>query len=108
MIRTNSRPGIVWTECLGWLFLALLTVFFLATSWRKWPDALIDFGHDLYIPWRLTQGNLLYRDIDDIYGPLSQYLNAALFRAFGTSMMVLELANIVVFLAILTAIYLPA
>jgi hypothetical protein len=105
LIRSNSRAGVIWAECLGWLFLALLTVFFLVTSWRKWPDALIDFGHDLYIPWRLTQGSLLYRDIDDIYGPLSQYVNAAIFRRFGTSMMVLELANIVVFIAILIVIY---
>jgi hypothetical protein len=93
-------------ECVGWAFLAILTIFFLATSWRKWPDPLIDFGHDLYIPWRIAQGALLYRDIDDIYGPLSQYLNAGLFRVFGVGMMVLEGANILVFLAILIVVYL--
>ncbi len=95
-----------WLEPLGCAFLGILTIFFLATSWRKWPDALIDFGRELYIPWRLTQGSLLYRDLDDSYGPLSQYLNAELFRVFGSSMMVLVAANIAVFAGILTAVYL--
>ncbi len=100
------KSRIWWAEPLGWAGLGILTVFFLATSWRKWPDALIDFGRELYIPWRLAQGSLLYRDLDDSYGPLSQYLNAALFRIFGASMMVLVVANILVFAAILTVIYL--
>ena len=47
-------------------------------SWRKWPDPLIDFGRELYLPWRLANGAVLYRDVDDFYGPLSQYLNAGL------------------------------
>ena len=94
-----------WAEYPGWALLALLAFFFLSTSWRKWPDALIDFGHDLYIPWRLAQGKLLYRDVNDIYGPLSQYVNAALFRLFGTGMMVLVRANLVVFAGILIATY---
>jgi hypothetical protein len=101
----SSESRLWWVEWLGGACLGILTVFFLATSWRKWPDALIDFGPELYVPWRITQGSLLYRDLDNNYGPLSQYLNAALFRIFGTSMTVLVAANIVVFAGILTVIY---
>ena len=62
------------------LFAALLTV-----TWRRWPDPLLDFGRDLYIPWMMNQGAALYRDIEHAYGPLTQHLNAALFRLFEPS-----------------------
>lgn len=82
-----------------------LTIFFVATSWRKWPDPLVDFGRELYLPWRLANGAVLFRDVDDSYGPLSQYFNAALFKCFGPGLMVLVTANLVVFAAIAVLIY---
>ena len=40
-----SPPGRVsGPEWFGFLALGGLAVWFLAVSWRKWPDALIDFG----------------------------------------------------------------
>jgi hypothetical protein len=92
-------------EALGLAALAALTAFFLATSWRKWPEPLIDFGRELYLPWRISHGALLYRDADDFYGPLSQYLNAGIFRLFGPGLMVLAAANIAVFAAALASLY---
>jgi hypothetical protein len=92
-------------EFFGIAALFPLFLFFLDTSWRKWPDALIDFGRELYLPWQLMQGAVLYRDAEDFYGPFSQYLNAAIFRLFGPSMMVLVAANLLVFVAIVVLIY---
>lgn len=92
-------------EWLGLAVLAGLAVFFLATSWRKWPDPLIDFGRELYLPWRLAHGAVLYRDVDDFYGPLSQYFNAGLFALFGPGLMVLVTANLALFAAILAVLY---
>jgi hypothetical protein len=94
-----------WAEVAGLTALCGLTFFFLATSWRKWPHPLIDFGRELYVPWRLATGALLYRDVEDIYGPFSQYLNAAFFRLFGPGLMVLVTVNLAVFAAILMLIY---
>jgi len=85
--------------------LAGLAAWFLAVSWRKWPDPLIDFGRELYLPWRLAHGAVLYRDVDDFYGPLSQYFNAALFRLFGPSLMVLVTATLAIFAGIVALIY---
>src|SRR3989337_197721 len=71
-----------------WLGPALLVVAFVALawwSWRKWPDLQYDFGNQLYLPWRLSEGQVLYADIDYKEGPLSQYLNALLFLLFGVS-----------------------
>src|SRR5690349_6281888 len=76
-------------ELLGLLALAGLTGYFLWTSWFKWPDPLIDFGRELYLPWRIIHGAVLYRDVDDYYGPLSQYWNAGLFAVFGPGVRVL-------------------
>jgi hypothetical protein len=98
------KPVTGW-EWLGIASLAGLAVFFLAVSWRKWPDPLIDFGRELYVPWRLAHGAVLYRDVDDFYGPLSQYFNAGLFALFGPGLMVLVAANLVVFTAIVAMIY---
>ena len=57
------------------------------------------------MPWRLAHGAVLYRDVDDYYGPLSQYLNALLFRCAGSGLMVLVTANLLVFAGILGLIY---
>jgi len=101
----RERKGVSWGEWLGLVALAGLAAYFVAVSWRKWPDPLIDFSRELYVPWRLSQGALLYRDVTDIFGPLSQYLNAAVFALFGPGLIVLVAANLVVFAGILAAIY---
>ena len=99
-----ARRGF-WAEILGIAGILTLTVYFLAVSWRKWNHPLIDFGRELYIPWRLSEGAVLYQDVDDNYGPLSQYLNAAIFRFFGPGLIVLVTANLGVFGAILALSY---
>ncbi len=87
------------------LGLFALSAWFIFVSWRKWPDALIDFGRELYTPWRLAGGAVLYRDVDSYYGPLSQHFNALLFSIFGPGLMVLVAANLVVFAAIVALLY---
>ncbi len=75
----------------------LLVLFFLAMaiwSWRKWADPLVDFGVELYIPWQIASGKVLYRDIVHLFGPFSQYFNAILFKLFGVSYTTLIFANL--------------
>jgi Dolichyl-phosphate-mannose-protein mannosyltransferase len=74
-------------------------------SWRKWPDPLIDFGRELYTPWQLTRGRVLYRDIDTLFGPLSPYLNALWFKLFGVSMMTLAICNMAIFAVIVAGLH---
>jgi hypothetical protein len=78
---------------------------FTALSWRTWPDILVDFGQELYVPWRLTQGDVLYRDIAWVGGPLSQYGNALLFRLFGVSLTTIVVANLALLTAIIAMLY---
>ncbi|HET6277794.1 MAG TPA: glycosyltransferase family 39 protein [Candidatus Polarisedimenticolia bacterium] len=81
--------------------LAALFVALAAWSWRRWPDLLVDFGQQLYIPWRLAAGERLHQEITLLHGPLSQYLNALWFTLFGPSLTVLIIVNLAI-LALLT------
>ncbi len=85
----------------------LVTTFvaLIAWSWRKWPDALVDFGRELYVPWQLAAGQTLYADIAYFNGPLSPWLNSLFFRSFGVSLMTLVGANLVVLVAIGAMLY---
>ena len=104
--RHPSQPvSSRWWEFIGVAALVGLAVFFVATSWRKWPDPLIDFGAQLYSAWQLSEGAVLYRDVNSLYGPLSQYFNAGLFTLFGPGLIVLAIANLAIFGLILTAAY---
>jgi len=57
----------------------------------------------LYMPWQISRGRLLYGDIAWKQGPLSQHLNAALFRIFGVSLTTLIWANLLL-VAVLAAL----
>ena len=102
---TSVRPTWV-LEVIGCAVLLLLLLFFLTISWRKWPDPLVDFGRELYLPWRISQGAVLYRDLEGHYGPLSQYFNGLIFATFGPGLMILVTVNLLVLLGILILLYL--
>ena len=80
-------------------------LFMAAISWLKWPDLVVDFGAQIYIPWRLSEGEVLYKDIVYIYGPLSSYLHAVLFKIFGPGMDVLIGFNLLVVTGLTLIIY---
>ena len=92
-----------------WAGLALVGgVFALAAalSWRRWADILVDFGMQLYLPWRISEGDVLYRDMMYLTGgPLSQYFNALLFKIFGVSFRTLIFANLAITAGLLVLVY---
>ena len=91
-----------------WLGPAVIAATFAALaawSWRKWPDVQIDFGNQLYLPWQVTLGKALYRDIDYGEGPLSIYANAALFELFGSSLRTLIWVNLALLAGLTGLIY---
>jgi hypothetical protein len=95
----------VLTRWVGPAVVAVASVAMLAWTWRTWPDVLIDFGKELYIPWQLARGQVLYRDVAYFLGPLSPYINALFFRLFGASLSTLVVANLVVLAAITALLY---
>ena len=106
--KFNRSRGLAWLDS-WWAGLAVVAVAFVvlaAFTWRKWPNVLIDFGLQLYLPWRIDQGAVLYRDLHYLSGgPLSQYFNALLFKIFGVSLRTLIFANLALSAALLVLIY---
>lgn len=85
-----------WWWVLDALFLSLVAAGMLVWSWQRWLDPVSDVGRELYVPWQLAKGKVLYRDIAHFNGPLSQYLNAVAFMVLGASLRSLVIANLVV------------
>lgn len=92
-----------------WGPVVLLPAIFVAMAWYtwgKWPDVLVDFGHELYVPWQLSLGKSLGGDIAwPGTGPLSPYLNALLFRVAGTSLRILILFNLALLAILMWLLY---
>lgn len=77
----------------------------LAWSWGTWPDVLIDYGRELYVPWQIVSGKTLYADIAYFNGPFSAYFHALLFLIFGVSLRTLVIANILLALLLTWLLY---
>jgi hypothetical protein len=92
-------PPRTWTR---WIDLPLLAASFGAlaiATWGAWPDVLVDFGRELYAAWRISEGDVLYRDVASFYGPLSPYANGLLFRVCGVGLRTLVAANLAILAA---------
>ncbi|MBM3988494.1 MAG: hypothetical protein FJ294_11135 [Planctomycetes bacterium] len=84
----------------GWAHFASLACAFVALmawTWGTWPDAIVDFGRELYVPWRMSEGALLHRELAWFNGPLSPNFNALLFELFGVGLWTLLWANAALF-----------
>jgi hypothetical protein len=90
-----TAPSTRWrlTTYLGLLLLVALWGGQLYATWGAWGDLTIDCGHEMYIPWLLAQGKMLYRDVWFMYGPAAPYLTSLLFRLFGVHLNVLYWAG---------------
>jgi hypothetical protein len=91
--RLRAGPPLRWG---GPLLLAGLFALLAAWSWGKWPDPLVDFGSELYVPWQLASGKRLYRDIAYRQGPLPHHVNALWFALFGVSLRTLVVCNLAI------------
>ena len=76
------------------LMLLLVAGVMLVLSWQKWPDVLIDFGRELYVPWQLSKGAVLYKDIAYLNGPWAAYFNSLVFSWFGRGLFNIALVNL--------------
>ncbi len=90
---------------IAYLIFAATAAPMLLISWRRWPDILIDFGRELYVPWQISNGAVLYRDIAYLNGPLASCVNAILFKIFGVSLTTLVFFNIFLIVLLTVLIY---
>ena len=87
------------------MLVATATVCFASWIWRRSGDLVIDFGRELYVPWQLSQGRVLYRDLAYLYGPLSPYLNLCWWKLFGGGRGAVMTGNAIVLVATVAALY---
>ena len=90
----------VWLAVLAGAFL-----FGLAASWQRWGNLLIDTGREMNQPLRIAAGEALYADVRHIYGPLSPWLHAALFRVVDPSLTILYVDGSVTAALVLAIVY---
>src|SRR6266498_5083557 len=53
-----QRDREVLFERLGFLVVLFAYAIGAWVTWRKWPDLLVDFGEQLYLPWRISTGDV--------------------------------------------------
>lgn len=94
-----------WQRIAAWTGLLGLTGAWLYLSWFRWADPITDFGRELYIPWRLNEGDVLYKSFLHPYGPLSSYFKAFLFHCFGTSLLTLVCVNFLLLVLLCVLIF---
>src|SRR6476469_2001282 len=89
-----------------WLIvLAASFVLLLLTSWQRWADPIVDIGREMNQLLRLLSGEHLYSDVRHIYGPLSPWLHAGLYRLFGPSLTILYADGVVSATIVLALVY---
>jgi len=76
------------------LILLFAGISMAAITWQKWGDLVIDFGLQAYIPWQISEGQVLHNDLIYFNGPLSVYLHALVFKVFGPGISILSWFNI--------------
>ena len=76
-VEPLHRGNLLWSpraenvlRIVGPIVVAVAALVMLGRSWAKWPDVLVDFGQQLYLPWRLAEGQRLYADLAYFHGRL--------------------------------------
>lgn len=87
------------------LLIAPASAVLVVRSWLKWPDVLVDYGQQLYVAWRLSEGEVLYRDLAYFHGPLSSYVHAGVMRLWGVSLLSLVFFNLMVVAGLVVLMY---
>jgi hypothetical protein len=101
----GKKPSRLDTLCAGVVIGAVFATLTIKT-WRRWPDLVVDFGAQLYMPWQISTGAVLYRDVHYLAGgPLSQYYHGLLFTIFGVSFQTLFVSNLAIVALLTAAIY---
>ena len=73
-----------------------------------YSNTLLDIGREIYYPERILRGDVLYKDLFNIYGPFSYLWNAVLYKIISPNILTLYLSGCVCAFGIVSGIYLIA
>jgi hypothetical protein len=88
--------------------LGILGVFllvFVVLTWGQWPLLTADAARELYVPFQIKHGALIYRDFYYLYGPVAPYAWAGLLFVFGEHLNVLYVASALHLAAVCALLY---
>lgn len=71
-----------------YLIILINIAFLLYVQWNTWGSLIVDTGRELWIPYQLSQGKALYKDIYYMYGLLPAYPISYLIKLFGVHLYV--------------------
>ena len=75
------------------LIIIFISVILCACFFNNQSNLITDFGREVLIPSEILKGQILYKDILNIYGPLSYYINALALLVFGKNLNTFFLAG---------------
>ena len=91
-----TRPGT--TRAAAYASALAVIALLMWFAWDRGPDPLIYFGRELYVPWRLTDGDVLHREIGWFNGPLGPWVLEGWMRLFGHTFDAVQALNALVVL----------
>lgn len=68
-------------------------------------NIIIDCGREVAYPQEILNGQILYRDLFNIYGPLAYLFNAVLYKIFGANLSVLFVSGSICSIIIINSVY---
>lgn len=86
------------------LIILLLTIVFIF-SYGNITSVYSDTGREFYIPWQMNCGEVLYKDILNVYAPLGYQINAIIIKLFNYKMISLYITGYLLSLFSLIAFY---
>ncbi|HLK87640.1 MAG TPA: hypothetical protein VKT27_14135 [Candidatus Binataceae bacterium] len=78
-----------WPDAAARATTVAVAVLLFCLTWAHWGDIQLDCGREVYVPYQLLRGKLLYRDLWYPYGPLEPYISALLLGIFGERLSIL-------------------
>ena len=90
------------------IILFILTVTAVCFFCGHYSEILLDFGREVYYPEQILDGQVLYRDLFNIYGPFSYLWNALLYKIFGSSLTTLYVSGGICSILTVCGVYLIA
>jgi len=79
------------------LTLAAAMIYLLGVSWMRWGHLIVDTWREAWVPYKILQGKILYKDIVYPYGFIAPYTLALFYKLFG-----LKITSLVICSSLLT------
>ena len=76
------------------ILLCALMALMVAVTWQMWLNPAIDSGREMNTPQRLLDGELLYSQVYNLYGPFAPLFNTTLYALFGSHLHTLYWAGL--------------